>query len=870
MNDTPAVADARAKTCHSAEPRLRLASSRRAGSYLNLFAAGLILPILLFACILAWYYVTSERQGTIDRARAASREMANAVDQMLSRSLLILQQLATSTAIRQGNIAVFREDLSHAAGLLGHDIVVIRPGQTRPVMSATAPATSLLPELDRASRIYEAQTVTGRSPLISNLIKRDGSDVVALYVPVLAGAETIYVLSADVPASQFRAILSEVELEAGWLAGLTDGNGRLITRPQQHATFAAPPAPSDEQSDRNDVDGVWIGTNTAGDDVAAAYVRFTDTDWTMIVTVPLSILNAPVWRALSVIVAIGGLLTACAIAFASWMGSRLSGALSTLQSAAVQLAGNAEVPPVRTPVEEINQVGAAISFAAGTALRREAHLSSILETVPSAMVVIDSHGTIRSFSATAERLFGYQADEVAGSNVTLLMPEPYHSAHDGYIEHYLRTGERRIMGRSRIVTGLKKDGTQFPLELHVGEAEVGGEKVFTGFMQDETEKQRIEQELRQTQKIEAIGKLTGGVAHDFNNLLTVINGNLEMLDARLGGRHRQLIADAREASNLAARLTASLLAFGRKMPLNPVHSDVGQIVAATAEMLGRTLGETIEIKTAVKAGCRTVVDAPQLQNALLNLGINARDAMPKGGRLTMEVSHTELDADYAAAYPEVRPGRYVLIAVSDTGVGMSAETIERAFEPFYTTKPHGAGTGLGLSSVYGFVKQSGGHVAIYSEEQRGTTVRIYLPVASDTTSGKHEFARRSDAPLPRGRGERILVVEDDNRVRHVAVTRLKSLGYSVLEAANGRTALQLIERESGIDLLFTDMVMPGMSGAELVLEVRRHWPLLPVLFTSGYAEPDAVKNVGVGREEWLTKPYSTADLARRLDMIFRG
>ncbi|SOC48067.1 PAS domain S-box-containing protein [Rhizobium subbaraonis] len=870
MNHTPAVADARAQTSPSSDAGLRPASSRRASSYLNLFAAGLILPLLLFAVVLAWYYVTSERQGTIDRARAASREMATTVDQMLSRSLLVLQQLATSTAIRQGNIAGFREDLSHAAGLLGHDIVVIRPGQTRPVMSSAAPEASLLPELDRASQTDEARAATARSPVISNLIRREGSDVVALYVPVLRGTETVYVLSTDLPASQFLATLSQVELEPGWVAGLADGNGRLIARTQQHATFVGDPAPSGWHSETKDAEGVWIGKNIAGADVAAAYVRFADTDWTMAVTVPLSILNAPVWRTLSVILAIGGMLTACAIAFASWMGSRLSSALSTLQGAAAQLAGNAEVPPVRTPVEEINEVGAAISFAAGTALRREAHLISILETVPSAMVVIDSHGTIRSFSATAERLFGYEADEVAGRNVALLMPEPYHSAHDGYIGHYLRTGERRIMGRSRIVTGLKKDGTQFPLELHVGEAEVEGEKVFTGFMQDQTEKQRIEQELRQTQKIEAIGKLTGGVAHDFNNLLTVINGNLEMLDARLGGRHRQLIADAQEASNLAARLTASLLAFGRKMPLNPVHSDVGQIVAATAEMLGRTLGETIEIKTAVKAGCRTVVDAPQLQNALLNLGINARDAMPKGGRLTMEVSHAELDADYAATYPEVRPGRHVLIAVSDTGVGMSPETIERAFEPFYTTKPYGAGTGLGLSSVYGFVKQSGGHVAICSEEQRGTTVRIYLPAASDVMSGRQETARRVADPLPTGRGERILVVEDDDRVRHVAMTRLKSLGYSVLEAANGQTALELLDRERGVDLLFTDMVMPGMSGAELVLEVRRRWPLLPVLFTSGYAEPDALRNVGVGREEWLTKPYSTADLAIRLDMIFRG
>ncbi|MGO4440175.1 PAS domain S-box protein [Rhizobium sp. RAF56] len=551
------------------------------------------------------------------------------------------------------------------------------------------------------------------------------------------------------------------------------------------------------------------------------------------------------------------------------MGSHLFGALSSLQSAALQLNSNAEVPLVRTPVEEVNQVGAALSKAADEALRREAHLRSILETVPSAMVVIDSRGTIRSFSATAERLFGYRADELAGSNVRILMPEPDRGAHDGYIERYFQTGERRVKG-SRIVVGLKKDGTQFPVELHVGEVEVGGEKIFTGFMRDQTERRRIEQELRQTQKIEAIGKLTGGVAHDFNNLLTVINGNLEMLETKVDVKHRQLIADAQEASNLAAQLTTSLLAFGRQMPLNPVLSDLGQLVTATAHMLGRTLGETIVIRTVINTGCWTVVDAPQLQNALLNLGINARDAMPKGGTLSIEVSQDELlDPYHATVDPEVLLGRFVLITLSDTGIGMSPETMERAFEPFFTTKPYGAGTGLGLSSVYGFVKQSGGHVALHSEEGLGTTIRIYLPYASKDLNIEAPAAGQSLPPLPIGMGERILVVEDDDRVRRVAMKRLRSLGYSVLEAANGPAALDLLEKQTGVDLLFTDVVMPGMSGAELALEVRRRWPLLPVLFTSGYAEPAARSKIGIEREEWLTKPYTTANLASHLEAIFK-
>ncbi|NLS08242.1 PAS domain S-box protein [Rhizobium sp. P32RR-XVIII] len=614
---------------------------------------------------------------------------------------------------------------------------------------------------------------------------------------------------------------------------------------------------------------MWTGRSLNGMEVVAAFERSQDTGWTAAVTMPLSSLNAPFRRASMVLIAIGSALIAFAIAFATWTGSRLSKALSSLQSAALQLTSHADVSPVQTPVEEINQVGRALSTAAAEALRREAHLRSILATVPSAMVVIDSQGTIRSFSATAEKLFGYKADEVTGGNVRILMAEPDRSAHDGYIEHYLNTGERRIMGKSRVVTGLKKDGTRLPLELHVGEADFEGEKVFTGFMRDQTEKRRIEQELRQTQKMEAIGKLTGGVAHDFNNLLTVIKGNLEMLEAKLDGQHPELMTDAQEAADLAAQLTASLLAFGRQMPLNPVLSDAGQLVAATGDLLRRTLGETIEIKTSITIGCRIIVDASQLQNALLNLSINARDAMPDGGILTMEVSETELDQDYAEAYSEVRPGRYVLIMVSDTGTGMSTEVKERAFEPFFTTKPQESGTGLGLSSVYGFVKQSGGHIALYSEEGHGTTIRIYLPAARDVREIGNAGEKRSKSSLPEGKGERVLVVEDDDRVRRVTVARLEKLGYRVVEASNGRAALDLLERERDIDLLFTDVVMPGgMSGAELALEVRQRQPGLPVLFTSGYADLGAFKDIDVKNDQWLIKPYTAVDLAKRLEAIF--
>ncbi|MBV8106620.1 MAG: PAS domain S-box protein, partial [Hyphomicrobiales bacterium] len=369
---------------------------------------------------------------------------------------------------------------------------------------------------------------------------------------------------------------------------------------------------------------------------------------------------------------------------------------------------------------------------------REAHLRSILDTVPEAMIVIDEQGLVTSFSAAAARLFGYRYEEVVGRNVKMLMPEPYRSEHDDYVGNYLRTGEARIIGYGRLVKGLTKDGVVFPMELTVGEARADGERIFTGFVRDLTSRQKTEEELRQSQKMEAVGQLTGGVAHDFNNLLTAIIANLEMLYPRLSDpEQREHVKEALDAAQDGAKLASQLLAFGRRQPLNPKPTDVGPLVSSFKDLLRRTLGEAIELRIEVVGSAHlTVVDTSQLLNALLNLAINARDAMPRGGELRIEITHARLDADYAQTYPDIRTGRYVLITVTDTGSGMSEEVRRRAFEPFFTTKPTGAGTGLGLSMVYGFVKQSGGNIQLYSEPGRGTSVRIFLPVADRVVSGE--------------------------------------------------------------------------------------------------------------------------------------
>jgi PAS domain S-box-containing protein len=494
---------------------------------------------------------------------------------------------------------------------------------------------------------------------------------------------------------------------------------------------------------------------------------------------------------------------------------------------------------------------------------REAHLRSILATIPEAMIIIDEQGIITSFSANAAALFGYRPEEVVGQNVKILMPEPYRAEHDGYVSNYLRTGEARIIGYGRLVQAVTKDGAVFPVELSVGEAGANGRRTFTGFIRDLTSRQKMEQELRQSQKMEAIGQLTGGVAHDFNNILTAIIANLELLAPQLGDPdYRELANEAHDAARDGAKLAAQLLAFGRRQPLNPEPTDVGPLISNFAGLLRRTLGETSELKiVAPQSQQFTVIDAAQLQNALLNLTINARDAMPRGGRLTIEVSPVRLDADYAQTYPEVRTGRYVLIAVSDSGLGMSEDIRRRAFEPFFTTKPTGAGTGLGLSMVYGFVKQSGGHIQIYSEPGRGTSVRIFLPVsegaigASGPAPETHELAKGSEA---------ILLVEDDPRLRRVLSRRLRGLGYQIFEAENGAAALAQLAVLPEVALIFTDMVMPGgMTGLELAEAALALRPGLRVLFTSGYAEP-AIARLGQKKGAWLKKPYTADELAETI------
>ncbi|MBV9687026.1 MAG: response regulator [Alphaproteobacteria bacterium] len=385
-------------------------------------------------------------------------------------------------------------------------------------------------------------------------------------------------------------------------------------------------------------------------------------------------------------------------------------------------------------------------------------------------------------------------------------------------------------------------------------------------------REQAEEVLRHVQKIDALGQLTGGIAHDFNNILHVILGNLKIVERRLNvgesdarslGRPIQF---ATRAAEQAAALIRKLLAFGRRQPLDPKPLDVNKLITGMSDMLHRTLGEAIDLEIVLGARLwQTLADANELENAILNLAVNSRDAMPAGGKLTIETTNSYLDETYALTEESVQPGQYLLIAVTDTGKGMSPATIEKAFDPFFTTKETGHGTGLGLSQVYGFIKQSGGHIKIYSEEGNGTTIKLYLPrlVASPEVV---EEKLIPDAAPARGHAEVVLVVEDHTDARNLAIDGLRELGYEVIDAADGQAALRAIASRPDISLLFTDVGLPGgLDGRQLAEQARQRRPDLKVLYTTGYARNAIVHqgrlDPGV---ELIVKPFTHAEFAARI------
>lgn len=398
------------------------------------------------------------------------------------------------------------------------------------------------------------------------------------------------------------------------------------------------------------------------------------------------------------------------------------------------------------------------------------------------------------------------------------------------------------------------------------------ERALADLRRESAERSRAEETLRQAQKMEAVGQLTGGIAHDFNNMLTGIIGALDLMKRRIASNRFDDLGRFMEAASSsalrAANLTSRLLAFSRRQSLDSKPTDVNALVLRLSDLLHHTVNENISIAIEARDGVpAAVVDANQLENAILNLAINARDAMPDGGKLTIETAVVNVDTSYANARPGVSPGRYVVVAVSDNGVGMTPDLVEKAFEPFFTTKPVGQGTGLGLSMVYGFARQSNGQVRIHSTPGQGTSVKIYLPAAQQDSIEQAE----ADKPVPQGSGQAVLLVEDDPSVRLLIGEVLAELGYKIIEAADASAAIAVLGDGCRIDMMITDVGLPGMNGRQLAEVAREHHPDVPILFVTGYAENAAIRAGFLGTNmAMITKPFQVDELAARIGEMLRG
>jgi len=507
--------------------------------------------------------------------------------------------------------------------------------------------------------------------------------------------------------------------------------------------------------------------------------------------------------------------------------------------------------------------------------RAEARFASVLDATAEAIIAVDEDQRIVLFNTSAERIFGYTAAEAYGQPLDILLPVQLIAAHQQHIRAFATAPDssRSMSERQGAFVGRRKDGTEFPIEASIAKLSQEGQTIFTVFLQDISARKQLEAQLFQSQKMEAIGQLAGGIAHDFNNLLMVMAGYMELALETLPADQPVYsdLLEAHKAAQRAATLTRQLLAFARKQIIDLRVLNLNSLVLELDKLLRRVLGEHIDLITQPAPDLGLVkVDPGQIEQVIVNLVVNARDAMPNGGKLTIETANTVLGIDYAHQHAGVAPGEYVMLAISDTGSGIDAVVRQHLFEPFFTTKEPGKGTGLGLATCYGIVKQHGGHIGVYSEVGHGTCFKIYLPHVADVKASSDVLFPRGEAKAVRQGTETVLVVEDEPPVRELTCRVLREQGYTVLDATNGKEALHKVHAYAGarIDLLVTDMVMPRMGGKALAEQLMAVYPHIKVLFVSGYTT-DAIVHHGrldLGTN-FLSKPFTPTALIRKVQEV---
>ncbi|MEJ0071133.1 MAG: ATP-binding protein [Pseudomonadota bacterium] len=647
---------------------------------------------------------------------------------------------------------------------------------------------------------------TGRAG-VSNLFHGlvTGHDVVAVDVPVKGFEGTVAVVSISPGPEVFAEMLRRQNLAPGWVAAIFDRKGITVARTLNPEQFVGSPAaegflgPLLERSE-----GIVENLSREGVPVLSVFSHGELFGWSVGIGLPTAQLTAPAVDTALRTLGISALLLLLCVGFASLLARQILKPIAVLRQLAVQGGQAADLAP--TGLRETEDVAEALRAAEAQRRRSEQSFRYLFDNSPLPQWVYDPETlAFLAVNDAAIDVYGYARAEFLAMLVSDLgPPEDVPRVEQAVRQAPVRQHVRDLRHRY-------KDGREVDIESFSHAITFEGRRARVVVVLDVTARKAAEEQLRQSQKMEAVGQLTGGMAHDFNNLLGVILGNLGLLQD--GGRDdpdfEAFVEEAIVAGRRGADLTRSLLAFARRQPLRPTRVDPNELVPQMTMLLRRTLGEQIEIALDLASDLWPVlVDPAQLESALVNLATNARDAMPKGGRLSIATANRQLDDAYAAEHPDVVPGDYAMLQVSDTGSGMSREVIAKVFEPFFTTKPRGQGTGLGLSMVFGFIKQSGGHINVYSEVGVGTTFRLYMPrllAPAETAVGPIAVA------MPRGNGERILVVEDEPAMRRVVVRQLNQLGYDTAEAENAAAALHVLEADGAFDLLFSDVVMAGKA-----------------------------------------------------------
>jgi PAS domain S-box-containing protein len=846
----------------------------------------ILAPVLLLAGLLFWQYYDAELSRIELELRNDARSMALDVDRDLQGQLNEVETLATAGAIVSHDYGRLYEQAIRVKQFSGVDFL-LRDRSGQQLMNTRVPWGTPLP---RGSVDGDDEVIASKKPYVSNVFVGLVAQrpIYFITVPILADGDVAYFFHLSLELQRLADILAE-DIGAGQLAGVLDRNNVVMARTQAFNEHVDQPALPGFIDQIKQADGTWLGVNMQGQAFRVGYARSRLSGWLVWVgvreTAVQQSLRGPLWA----LDAIGLTLTLLAVGVAYLLAGRLADAIATLSLRANALGRGEAVVANRIPVRELDQVGG--ELAAASTRRKELERQLVAQATEEserrfamlvngvadyAIYTLDPQGCITNWNAGAARIKGYAEHEIVGRHFSVFYsPE---EREKGLPQQALQTaaavGKYEAEGWR-----LRKDGSRFWASVLIDRIDdADGALVgFANITRDVTERRetqrRLEaarEQLYQSQKMDAVGQLTGGVAHDFNNLLTIIIGNLDTAKRTLetwkdGARSRlsRAVDQALVGANRAATLTGHLLAFSRRQPLEPRPLDINRLLAQLSTFLKPSLGEAVQLEVVGAGGVWPVeADAVQLETALLNLAVNARDAMPSGGKLTIEASNVLLDESYCAGNAEVRPGQYVQIAVTDNGTGMTEEVMARAFEPFFTTKQPGHGTGLGLSQVYGYVKQSGGHVKIYSELGHGTTVRIYLPRA--LAKAVEPPPPATSAPTAYGK-ETILVVEDDSDVRAFICEALRELDYKVLEAGDAAAALELLQGEAAVDLLLSDVILPGPNGRELATTARQLRPDLKVLFMTGYSR-NAVVHQGRLEDgvQLIQKPVTQASLAAKI------